>query len=94
MEGPKMPRREELRAGVKAERERMEEARKEAADPVALMAKIAQLKAQASMRESRVRTAEVPVQAHEERPFEITPKMRADAAAIAARDRGLPPDSR
>lgn len=88
-----MTRREELRAEVKTERERMEEARKEAADPVALMAKIAQLKAQASMRESRVRTAEA-VQAHEERPFEITPKMRADAAAIAARDRGLPPDSR
>ena len=89
-----MSEREKLRTGVKTERARMEEARKMAADPAALMAKIAQLRAQASTRGLEVRPAEVPVQDRDGQPFEITPKMRADAAAIAARDRGLPPDSR
>jgi len=90
MEGLNMSQREKLRTEVKTERARVEEARKMAADPAALMAKIAQLRAQASTRG----TTEAPAQTRDGRPFEITPKMRADAAAIAARDRGLPPDSR
>ena len=86
MEGPKMSKREELRAEVKTDREQKEAAHKLAADRTALMAKVAELRAQAPKHEAQLRTTGTPA-------FEITPKMRAEAAARAEADRKRLPDN-
>lgn len=92
MEGPKMTRREELRAEVKAGREESAEAGKKAQTLPGLLALVEQ--ARAKQRENGTRTPTPSgVQVAENQPFTITPKMRAEAAARAEADRKRLPDN-